>query len=80
MLIVGIVTDLIWTPYIRALADKDYDAASWWSMATGLCSLLVFQGFLVYKLTCIFWLIGLNLGTRIAGKMLDKAAIPRKTV
>ena len=72
MFIVGAVTDLIWTPYIRALADKKYFQAGLWSMGTGVCALLLFQGFLVYKATCVFWLLGLFIGTWQAGKILDR--------
>jgi len=63
MFLGGIVTDLVWTPYIRKLADKQYFQAAFWSVGTGICSLVLFQGFLVYKLTCVFWLFGLFIGT-----------------
>ena len=71
MFLVGVVTDLIWTIYIRRLADKEYFQAGFWSMGTGICALLLFQGFLVYKITCIFWLVGLFVGTWKAHILID---------
>ena len=81
MFIVGIITDLIWTPYIRKLSDKEYFQAGFWSVGTGICTLLFLEGFLVYKLTCIFWLAGLFVGTwkaPIVIKWIDKIVASRK--
>jgi hypothetical protein len=71
MFLAGIVTDLIWTVYIRKLSDKDYFQAGFWSVGTGICTLLLIEGFLVYKLTCIFWLMGLFVGTWKATHLID---------
>jgi flagellar biosynthesis protein FliR len=81
MFLVGIITDLIWTPYIRKLADKEYFQASFWSVAVGICSIGFLQGFLVYKATAIFWLMGQFIGTWKAPLVIgwiDKIIASRK--
>jgi len=73
-LVSGFVTDLIWTPYIRAVAryeqtknKRDLRTAANYSAGTGLCTLLLVEAVILDPLISSFWLAGLWLGTYYSG-------------
>lgn len=69
MFFIGAATDLIFALYVRNLADKNFKHAARWSVGAGICSLLVLEGFLVYPIACISWLVGLYVGTLKSEKL-----------
>jgi len=71
LFISGFLTDLTWVFYVQALAEhartgKKYylKVASWWSVGTGLCTLVVFEGIMQNFWVSLVWLVGLWCGTR----------------
>lgn len=66
----GVVTDVLWAFYIQALAEhartskKRYlRAAAWWSVGTGVCTLVFVEGVVQNVWISTIWLVGLWLGT-----------------
>jgi hypothetical protein len=63
MFIVGAITDAVYAGYIVKISEKNWSQAGKWSVMTGLLAFVWLESLLVYKLTFIFWLIGLYVGT-----------------
>ena len=66
----GVVTDVLWAFYIQSLAEhartgrKRYlRAAAWWSVGTGVCTLVFVEGVVQNVWISTIWLLGLWLGT-----------------
>jgi hypothetical protein len=59
----GVTTDLLWTPYIQAVADKRMLTAGLYSVGTGVISIVFVEGIILDMYSMPFWLVGLFVGT-----------------
>ena len=63
LFIAGFLTDVTWVFYIRYVSAKKRFAAAWWSVGTGICTLVFVEGVVGNVVLGIFWLTGLWFGT-----------------
>ena len=70
MFVSGVVTDTLWAFYIQSMAayertreQRYLKAAAWWSVGTGVCTLVFVEGVVQNVVVATVWLLGLWLGT-----------------
>jgi hypothetical protein len=72
----GFITDVIWVFYIKYVSEGKLFIGAFFSVATGICTIIFVEGLINSKISMLFWLAGLFLGTWQAQKfkeMLVKA-------
>ena len=63
LLLAGILTDVTWALYIQALADRRRLPAAFYSVGTGIVSIVFVEGAIHVPWLISFWLAGLFIGT-----------------
>jgi hypothetical protein len=70
MFCLAIIVDVLWAFYDVNLAKKDFHKAGIYSVAMGTCTWLFTLMTIENSYAGLFYIIGLYLGTRIAGRLL----------
>jgi hypothetical protein len=65
----GVVTDVLWALYIKYISEGKLLIGAFFSTSTGVCTIIFVEGLLNSKLSMIFWLAGLFIGTWQAKKI-----------
>jgi hypothetical protein len=70
MLVSGVITDITWAFYIQELSAHERTKekrhlrnAAWWSVGTGMCTLVFIEGVVQNIWISLLWLVGLWFGT-----------------
>lgn len=63
LFIAGFLTDFTWVFYVRYVNAKKRFLAAWWSVGTGICTLIFVETVVGNFYGGLFWLTGLWFGT-----------------
>jgi len=68
----GMIIDFLWVFYDKNLIIKRYNIAAIYSSLIGFCTWFYTVSIINNKYSALFWILGLYIGTILAGKFIKK--------